>query len=404
VDTMLEHIADIRCLRFCLSAKALLNYTQQLSTKTINGVAMNAAQLAEAAKFLVHYFGDVHQPLHVGFASDSGGNGVTGTFIAANSVTLHAVWDGNIIARRDNDFGGTKGYTQWLISQANASNAQSQYLAAIPSWTTCQNAQVAGTCPDEWAQEALTVSCTAAYVDTAGSYIVDGFNLQLPYYNRAYPLLDMQLARCGVRLAATLNSIYANSHPTPPVPPARGPTSVTVLVRVELSSVDATFQAALIDDLTSALNLRSARLSVTFVTASAISGMTAVTILIRDDASDAADVPGVILAAKLTTAINDGTSQVYDPNRAASSQLVAGAAGPSAVQDTTPSSTGPAGGDSSSSSSDVSAGAGVGIGFGVGFFLASVLILGGLFWIKPKLKARRQTSRMAGGTEMGAQV
>jgi S1/P1 Nuclease len=52
----------------------------------------------EALKFLGHWVGDVHQPLHVSFEDDRGGNSV-GTR-ATSCDTLHAVWDRCIVEER----------------------------------------------------------------------------------------------------------------------------------------------------------------------------------------------------------------------------------------------------------------------------------------------------------------
>src|SRR5712692_5690151 len=50
----------------------------------------------EALRFLVHFVGDVHQPLHVGRRADRGGNGTKVTWLR-NATNLHAVWDYQII-------------------------------------------------------------------------------------------------------------------------------------------------------------------------------------------------------------------------------------------------------------------------------------------------------------------
>ena len=52
----------------------------------------------DALKYLGHWVGDVHQPLHVSFQDDRGGNGVgvTGGLRGGN---LHGVWDSCIIER-----------------------------------------------------------------------------------------------------------------------------------------------------------------------------------------------------------------------------------------------------------------------------------------------------------------
>ena len=50
----------------------------------------------EALKYLVHFIGDMHQPLHASNNHDRGGNDVTVTFMG-RQTNLHAVWDSGII-------------------------------------------------------------------------------------------------------------------------------------------------------------------------------------------------------------------------------------------------------------------------------------------------------------------
>ena len=50
----------------------------------------------EALKFIIHFVGDMHQPLHVGRAEDRGGNEIHVTF-QGKSFNLHALWDSGLI-------------------------------------------------------------------------------------------------------------------------------------------------------------------------------------------------------------------------------------------------------------------------------------------------------------------
>src|SRR5260370_19352158 len=52
------------------------------------------------SRFLVHFVGDVHQPLHVGRRDDRGGNDIQVTWFG-ESTNLHAVWDEKIIERSE---------------------------------------------------------------------------------------------------------------------------------------------------------------------------------------------------------------------------------------------------------------------------------------------------------------
>lgn len=46
--------------------------------------------LTQALMFLAHFVGDVHQPLHVGFTSDAGGNSIT-VYWYTVKTNLHSV-------------------------------------------------------------------------------------------------------------------------------------------------------------------------------------------------------------------------------------------------------------------------------------------------------------------------
>ncbi|MEO8010468.1 MAG: S1/P1 nuclease, partial [Dokdonella sp.] len=55
------------------------------------------AERAEALRFLVHFVGDVHQPLHAGYRSDRGGNNHQ-VQIDGRGSNLHSVWDHDLLA------------------------------------------------------------------------------------------------------------------------------------------------------------------------------------------------------------------------------------------------------------------------------------------------------------------
>lgn len=58
----------------------------------------NADQITKqnALKFIVHFVGDMHQPLHTGRPEDRGGNSIRVTFMN-RSMNLHSVWDSGMI-------------------------------------------------------------------------------------------------------------------------------------------------------------------------------------------------------------------------------------------------------------------------------------------------------------------
>ena len=57
---------------------------------------------AEALRFLIHFVGDLHQPLHCADNHDRGGNEVA-VLIGAEQTNLHAVWDTDVVAELGQD-------------------------------------------------------------------------------------------------------------------------------------------------------------------------------------------------------------------------------------------------------------------------------------------------------------
>lgn len=64
--------------------------------KKNNASLLNESLDATALALLIHFMGDLHQPLHVGKAEDKGGNDVKVKFFWENR-NLHSVWDSGII-------------------------------------------------------------------------------------------------------------------------------------------------------------------------------------------------------------------------------------------------------------------------------------------------------------------
>ena len=96
----------------------------------------NASQAQKLAslKFLGHWVGDIHQPLHVSFEDDRGGNGVlvTGECGASN---LHAAWDTCLVVKAVGENTG----------EAATDLLKSISPAKMESWTSTK--------PMDWANE-----------------------------------------------------------------------------------------------------------------------------------------------------------------------------------------------------------------------------------------------------------
>jgi hypothetical protein len=64
--------------------------------RVFKDVTSRMAQKAQAIKYLVHFVGDLHQPLHSGRPEDRGGNMVERKW-HGKSTNLHAIWDVSIL-------------------------------------------------------------------------------------------------------------------------------------------------------------------------------------------------------------------------------------------------------------------------------------------------------------------
>lgn len=85
--------SDFPCVENC-AINAIDYYTERLKT------AETKYDRWFALVFLVHLVGDLHQPLHVGFRDDRGGNDVIVHYLHFGSCfNLHQVWDQYLIQR-----------------------------------------------------------------------------------------------------------------------------------------------------------------------------------------------------------------------------------------------------------------------------------------------------------------
>jgi hypothetical protein len=144
-------------------------------------------QRQKALKYLIHFIGDLHQPLHAGENHDRGGNDVQVEFLGQTTNpfnrkpwNLHAVWDSGILERYDPDprrFADT--LRVWLESRSDQ---------------TLLSGSVA-----DWAMQSHDIARDHAYDFPSDRKLGE------EYYTRNVPIVSEQLARAGARLAHILN-------------------------------------------------------------------------------------------------------------------------------------------------------------------------------------------------------
>lgn len=141
---------------------------------------------ALALKILVHCMGDLHQPMHLGHASDLGGNQWEVKYFD-RKTNLHSVWDSSLP-----EYAHKWSYTEW---QQQVDRVSPEEEAVI----------VAGTV-DDWGRETQAI-CTEVYATTPKKS-------QISYYYIAKwaPTIELQFLRGGLRLADILNSIFDENY------------------------------------------------------------------------------------------------------------------------------------------------------------------------------------------------
>jgi hypothetical protein len=166
-------------------------------TAVLSNANAPAAERAESLKFIVHFVGDIHQPLHVSFADNRGGNNIQVRFFNRQS-NLHKIWDSGIISRAglsDEEFAAE------LESELRGETGEEEF--GLTGNTTRQRiVQVQAGNLDGWANESFALAKSNAYdsVPENGSA-----RLGQAYYDANWQVVDFQLIRGGLRLAKILN-------------------------------------------------------------------------------------------------------------------------------------------------------------------------------------------------------
>jgi hypothetical protein len=178
----------------------------------------DAAKRAEALRYIIHFVGDLHQPLHTITNADEGGNCVPVKYFRRSvhernhsfSPNLHSLWD-TAILERDAEGADSPEYAETL---------DAQFAADIEGW------QKAGIHADEWVWEGYDFAEKVVYGDLTPKIGIEpsvsvhscsddnnigerllhqNITAGEAYQNEAAPVVEKRLAEGGVRLAMILN-------------------------------------------------------------------------------------------------------------------------------------------------------------------------------------------------------
>jgi hypothetical protein len=180
-----ETTIDLR--RDCPNGDCVLAKTEAFLTVLKDPQADRTAK-AEALKFVIHFVGDLHQPLHDEDDNDKGGNTrlvQLGSHVPPPGLNdnLHWLWDTGLIERINSNDQALAEIIRREISDAD--------LAAWGKGGV-----------EDWILEAHRLAQTVAYQGLGSAHPA----VITPEYERqADQVIETQLARAGVRLAFLLN-------------------------------------------------------------------------------------------------------------------------------------------------------------------------------------------------------
>lgn len=138
---------------------------------------------ALALKIIVHLLGDIHQPMHLGHASDLGGNRWTVKYFGSGT-NLHGLWDSKLV-----ESAHKWSYTEWQQQIDRATPEQTMEILSVDT-------------PDKWARQTYVIA-QQIYDET-----LEDTNISYDYISNWTPTIEQQLLYGGLRLANLLNSIF----------------------------------------------------------------------------------------------------------------------------------------------------------------------------------------------------
>ena len=142
----------------------------------------------QALAFLLHFVGDLHQPLHAGDREDKGGNDVLADYgdYAPPKFNLHSIWDGPLAER----------------AITTGSSLIHRYPASV------RRRVAAGTVTD-WSRQSWQVAHDSVYASALGgdacAPVTGRVHLDQATIARLVPAARLQVERGGLRLAKLLD-------------------------------------------------------------------------------------------------------------------------------------------------------------------------------------------------------
>jgi len=193
IDRNERKITRDSCKKDCITQGIAFHRKQAIK-------AQNQQNKLQAIMFLAHWIGDIHQPLHVSFASDWGGNKIKVTSHDEQCTNMHWLWDQCLLSRQAS---GTRKQTTYQQMYQKLTK-----LLATQDTTKYQHG-------DEivWANESLAITLRPdthyCEMNNGSCQIISDSPLTLTnnYQATFAPIINQRVLQAAQRLATELGNI-----------------------------------------------------------------------------------------------------------------------------------------------------------------------------------------------------
>jgi hypothetical protein len=155
--------------------------------KVLKNPAADATARREALMFLVHFVGDMHQPLHCADNADQGGNKVTVKFgdrPTDRPYNLHSLWDSGLLDKMPKED----------VLFAEYSKDSEKHARKWDRGTV-----------EDWAEEIHKVAQKVTYGKLPKVAAGTPEPIGASYESKAEPVIRLEIEKAGARLAYVLN-------------------------------------------------------------------------------------------------------------------------------------------------------------------------------------------------------
>lgn len=170
----------------------IIDRVQAFATE-LGDATTSPAERILALKYVLHFMGDMHQPLHLADNHDHGGNCVPISLGGTRTVNLHSYWDSVVVGELGKD-------ARSILTRLNGDITPDRVRAWSKGDVT------------SWARETHDVAVAVAYSFPTPPGCAPNLaprDLPAGYDARAQGVAAVQLERAGVRLAVVLENALA---------------------------------------------------------------------------------------------------------------------------------------------------------------------------------------------------